>query len=105
MPDPAGIPALVDAIRHLHDCGAKHVETVHVHEKTPDGRETVWEGDVEVFDLIGHAAVKRCYAWSEPTPAGKRRFFAALHFGKVDCAARAVQGSILVDAQGATSRQ
>ena len=35
MTDPAGIPALIDAIRHMHDCGAKHVETVHVHEKTP----------------------------------------------------------------------
>ena len=100
--DPAGIPALIDAIRHLHDCGAKHVETVHVHEKTPDGSETVWEGDVEVFELIGYPTATRCYAWSELTPAGKRRFFAALHVGKVDSATMAVRGSILVDAQKAT---
>jgi hypothetical protein len=99
MTDPAGIPALIEAIRHLHDCGAKHVETVHVHEKTPDGRETVWEGDVEVFDLIAHPTAKHCYAWSEQTPAGKRRFFAALHVGKVDSATMAVRGSILVDVQ------
>jgi hypothetical protein len=46
-------PALIDAIGHMHDCGAKHVETVHVHEKTPNGSETVWEGDVEVFKLVG----------------------------------------------------
>ena len=32
MPDPAGIPALLDAIRHLHGVEAKHLETVHVHE-------------------------------------------------------------------------
>jgi hypothetical protein len=97
--DPAGIPALIDAIRHLHGVESRHVDTVHVHEKTPDERETVWEGDVEVFDLIGHPTAARCYAWSEPTPAGKRRFFAALHVGKVDSATMAVRGSIVVDMQ------
>jgi len=25
--DPAGIPAVVDAVSHMHDRGAKHVET------------------------------------------------------------------------------
>jgi hypothetical protein len=40
--DPAGIPALVDAIRHMHGVEAKHVETTAVHEKAPTG-ETVWK--------------------------------------------------------------
>ncbi len=26
--------------------------------------ETVWKGDVEVFDLVEHPKAKRCYAWS-----------------------------------------
>lgn len=30
--DPAGLPALIDAIRHMHGAEARHVETVHVHE-------------------------------------------------------------------------
>jgi len=30
--DPAGIPALQDAIRHLHGVESNHVETVHVRE-------------------------------------------------------------------------
>jgi len=98
MTDPAGIPALIEAIRHLHDCGAKHVETVHVHEKTPDGRETVWEGDVEVFELVGHAKVKRAYAWSEATTGNRRRFFAVLHVPSVASPAAAVRASILADA-------
>jgi len=98
MSDPAGIPALLDAIRHLHGCEARHLATDHVHEVAPTG-ETVWDGDVEVFEVVGHPQASRCYAWSEPTPAGKRRFFAALHVGAVDSAARAVQGSILVDVQ------
>ena len=79
----------------MHDCGANHVETVHVHERTPDGSETVWEGDVEVFELTGHAGVKRAYAWSEATTGTKRRFFAVLHAPPVDSAAKAVQASIL----------
>ena len=96
MSDPAGIPALIDAIRHLHDVGAKHVETVHVEEKAPTG-ETVWSGDVEVFDLIGHAKVSRCYAWSEATTGDKRRFFAALHIPPVDSPTQAIRASIAAD--------
>lgn len=46
--DPAGISALVDAIKHLHGVEAKHVETTHVHEVAPTG-ETVWSGEVETF--------------------------------------------------------
>jgi hypothetical protein len=97
MSDPAGIPALIDAIRHMHDCGARHIETVHVREVAPTG-EVVWEGDVELFELVGHAKAKKAYAWSETTTGKKRRFFAALHVGKVDSAAQAVRGSILADA-------
>ena len=38
MTDPAGVPALQDAIRHLHGCESRHVETVHVHEKHEGSR-------------------------------------------------------------------
>ena len=96
MSDPAGIPALIEAIRHMHDVGAKHVETVHVHEKHEGA--TVWEGDVEVFDLVGHASVKRGYAWSEATTGKKRRFFAVLHVPPVDSPVAALRASLLADA-------
>ncbi|MGH7435435.1 MAG: hypothetical protein ACRENE_07155 [Polyangiaceae bacterium] len=96
MTDPAGIPALIDAIRHLHDCGAKHVETVHVREVAPTG-EVAWEGDVEVFDLMGHAKVKRAYAWSEATTGTKRRFFAVLRVPGVETPVAAVRASVLQD--------
>jgi hypothetical protein len=26
----------------------------------------IWAGEVEVFDLYGHAEAKRCYAWGYP---------------------------------------
>jgi hypothetical protein len=37
MTDPAGFPALIDAIRHVHGCEAAWMESPPVHEKTPKG--------------------------------------------------------------------
>jgi hypothetical protein len=50
------------AIQQRHRCEATHRESVHVHEVL-DG-QTIWEGNVEVFDLKDHAEAERCYAWS-----------------------------------------
>jgi hypothetical protein len=97
--DAAGIPALLDAIKHLHGCAATWVETVPVRE-TFQGAE-VWAGDVEVFVLTGHPKATRAYAWSEATTGTKRRFFAVLHVPPIDSAQKAVQGSIVADAQAA----
>lgn len=99
MTDPAGIPALIDAIRHLHGVEARHVKTEHVREE--HGGELVFERDVEVFDLVGHPKATRAYAWSEPTTGNKRRFFAVLHVPPIDSAIAAVRGSIVVDARRA----
>lgn len=95
--DPAGIPALRDAIRHLHGCEAHHARTEHVREVAPTG-EVAWEGDVEVFSAAGTDKPMQIYAWSEATTGTKRRFFAVLGVGKIDSAAKAVQASILADA-------
>src|SRR5580704_4089983 len=95
--DPAGIPALLDAIRHLHGVEAKHVATEHVREEHRG--ELVWEGDVETFERVGHTLATRAYAWSEATTGTKRRFFAVLHAGPIDSPAKAVQGSIYADAK------
>jgi hypothetical protein len=49
----------------LHDSEATRVEIVPVKE-TFQG-QTVWEGDVEVFDLADHLKASRPYAWSHET--------------------------------------
>lgn len=96
--DPAGIPALIEAIRHMHSCDATWIESVPVHET--HGAETVWKGEVQVFDLTNHPEATRAYAWShESGPGGRRRFYAVLHAGQVRSAAKAVQASILTDAR------
>jgi hypothetical protein len=44
------IEELQDAIRRLHHSESRHVETVSIEEVFQD--QVVWEGEVEVFDLI-----------------------------------------------------
>jgi hypothetical protein len=34
--------------------------------------KTVWDGEVEVFDLIGHSKANRGFAWSYDTETGSR---------------------------------
>lgn len=95
--DEAGSDALREAIRHMHGCESTFVESVPVHE-TFNG-QTVWEGDVEVFALIGHPQATRCYAWSHASTGTKRRFYAVLGIGAVTNAVMAVRASIVVDAK------
>ena len=95
--DPAGLPALLDAIRHLHGCEAVHVESIHVRE-TFEGRP-VWEGEVQVFDLLEHPTASRCYAWSHATEGAKRRFYVVLHAPPVDSPEAAVRAAIVARAK------
>jgi hypothetical protein len=90
--DPAGIPALKDAIRHLHGLDAKWLESVPVHE-THEG-QTVWAGEVQVF-AVTHPKASRVYAWSHGTEGGKRRFHAVLGAPPVDGAEMAVRTAVL----------
>ena len=86
--------ALQEAIRNLHGCDSVWIQAVRVKE-TFQG-EIVWEGLVQVFDLIDHPEATRCYAWSH-TVAGseRRRFVAVLHKEPVTSPAAAVRASIV----------
>jgi hypothetical protein len=55
------IEELQDTIRRLHGVESNHIETVPVKEDF-EGK-TVWEGDVEVFELQDHPKAKKAYAW------------------------------------------
>jgi hypothetical protein len=93
--DPAGLPALQDAIRHLHGCESTWLESVLVTERF--GGETVWDGEVQVFELRGHAGAQRAYAWSHATDGPRRRFVAVLGVGPVQDAVTAVRASIVAE--------
>lgn len=92
------IKALVKAIHDLHGCKATWVESIPLKE-TFNG-QTVWEGVVQVFDLINHPTAKRCYAWSHALDdSKKRKYFAVLHQGPVDSPQAAVRASIVQEHQ------
>lgn len=93
--DDAGVERLRQAIRDLHGVDSNHVETVAVHERYQG--ETVWKGDVEVFDLVDHTKATRAYAWSFATTGTKRQFFAVLHVPPVDSPVQAVRAAIVAE--------
>ena len=88
------IDELRDVIRELHGTDATHVETVPVKE-TFQG-QTVWEGDVEVFDLADHPKASRVYAWSHETndPENPRQHVTVLQIPPATTPLRAVQVAI-----------
>jgi len=74
----AYIAGLERVIVELHACPSQHLETVHVQEGSPG--KSGWEGNVEVFGLLGHSRAKRCFAWVPERGARSEhvRFFAVL---------------------------
>jgi hypothetical protein len=89
---------LQKAIKATHGCDSRHVEQVPVREMHQG--KVAWEGNVEVFDLIGHAKAKRCYAWAYDVEDGSRTL-AVLELPPVISPITAVQAAI---AAGAKSR-
>ena len=85
------------AVSQLHNCGAVWRESVPVREVFHG--KTIWQGDVEVFDLNGHAKAKRAYGWSHPENADGtgERFVAVLEIPPVDSPQTAVKISIVSD--------
>ncbi|MGH7952600.1 MAG: hypothetical protein ACREFE_11875 [Limisphaerales bacterium] len=78
------------AIRQTHKCDATHSETVPVHEMFQG--QTVWKGDVEIFDLNGHPKATRCFAWSQTRPKEKgAKFVTVLEKRPVTSAETAVK--------------
>jgi hypothetical protein len=89
------IEELRDVIRRLHGVESKHVTSVPIKE-TFQGR-TVWEGVVEVFELIGHPSATKLYAWSHATddPDTPWRSVTVLHSHPVTSPLLAVRAAIL----------
>ena len=87
------VEALTELVSGTEQCDAVWVESTPVVE-TFQG-ETVWEGVVEVFDLIGHRNLARCYAWTEPD--GKS--WVVSHYPPVNSPLEAVRASIVGRAQ------
>jgi hypothetical protein len=85
------------AVSQLHNCGAVWHESVPVQEVFQG--KTLWDGEVEVFDLNGHPKAKRAYGWSHPENADGtgERFVAVLEIPPVDSPQTAVKMAIYSD--------
>ena len=89
------IEELRDGIRKMHGADSTHVESVPVKEVFQG--KTVWDGVVEVFDLIGHPTAFRVYAWGHDTddPTNPRRHVLVLHTHPIKSAQDAVRAAII----------
>jgi hypothetical protein len=78
------------------------LESVPVHEVFRG--ETLWKGEVKVFDLNGHPKAKRAFGWSHPDgPVNKtERFVAVLEISPVDPPQSAVKVSIVSNTRSDT---
>lgn len=88
---------LKHAIRQVHGSEATHVQTVPVKEVFQG--QTVWEGDVEIFNLTGHPKAKRCFAWGYPPEGPNRRITAVLEIPPIDSPVKAVRAAIVAQAK------
>ena len=87
----------------LHGCEANYVESVPVVEEFQG--ETIWQGDVEVFDLVGHPKATRGYGWGyTTTDSGGRRYFTVLELPPVDSPQTAVKAAIMSEIQNARKK-
>ncbi len=93
------IKPLQESIWNLHGCESTWVRSEAVHE-TFKG-ETVWAGQVDVFQLQDHPEAELAYAWSYivDEKTGRRKFHAVLGVTPVSSAVDAVRAVIAADWQ------
>src|SRR5262245_8547131 len=53
---------LTEAVERIYGCKARHLRSAEVCKMSAG--QAIWEGIVEVFELIGHPEAKKCYAWN-----------------------------------------
>jgi hypothetical protein len=82
-------------VKRLHGVESKHIESVPI--KEIHNGQTVWDGVVEVFELIGHPAATRLYAWAHNTDDPKHpcRYVTVLHCHPIQSARDAVRAAIV----------
>ena len=86
------IAEIANAIRVMGKCDCSYVSSVPVKEIFQG--KTIWEGVVEIFDLIDHIRADRCYAWVFKDNKGKDKYVIVLHHPPVDSPEKAVKTAI-----------
>jgi hypothetical protein len=84
------VDRLGDAIHAMHGAIAKLLAREPVHEQFEG--DTVWEGEVLVFELSDHPTASKCFAWEVDG-----EITAVLAQGPIQTATDAVMASIWAD--------
>ena len=97
LPDHNYIAQLQNAIRQLHHCESKYIESVTVSGTLVFfQKSTVEESEVAVFEISDNPQAKRAYAWSYR--AGNNiRCVVVLEIPPVSCARTALQAAIAAE--------
>ena len=91
------------AIRRLHGCDSSHSKTVHVRETFI--QQTAWDGNVEVFDLIGHSRTDLCYAWVYHDADGKSHYTTVLRLPPIHTPLDAVRAALIAQIQNNNGKE
>lgn len=97
MPPRNPYQSLIEAIRAMHDCEARHVASKPVREVFQS--QTAWVGIVEEFALTGHPKATTCYAWSY-RDGGQTHTVTVLALPPVDSPESAVKVAIAAEIRG-----
>lgn len=95
MPD--YLDSLKCAVEAMHACPCSHAGSSRVHE-TLEGK-TVWQGEVETFDLVGHPQASKAYAWGYRDHSGEIVYLAVLNVPPINSPREAVQAAIASGSQ------
>ena len=88
-------------VESFHSCTAQIVQCVPVRIESID--LSVYDATVYIFDLEGHPATTRAYAWASPIGCdGERRFFAVLHYPPIESPTDAVRAVVVIESDRTT---
>jgi hypothetical protein len=89
---------LAAAVTQLHQCGAICRETIPVNEIFEG--QTVWKGEVEVFDLTGHpTAPSLCLVARDEVRDETERYVTVLELAPVTSPLTTVRAAIMANAK------
>jgi hypothetical protein len=91
------IASLKSIIYQQHGCDSEHNHSVRADVGFRD--QVIWQGIVEVFDLIKHPFAKRCFVWKSG-PAANNPYgsvIASLESGPISCPEIAIRAAIVAD--------
>ena len=77
--------------RQLNRCESKYVATVIVSEPFLSfQKERLWQGEVALFEIYGHAQAQRAYAWSSRVGDEDTRYVVVLEIPPINSPKTAV---------------